>query len=76
MFEVRIKDTGCGIPKVNLKKILDPFFTTKDPGKGTGLGLPITHTIIQQHNGRLHFDSTQGKGTKVLIQLPKTISNE
>jgi C4-dicarboxylate-specific signal transduction histidine kinase len=75
VFEVSIKDTGCGISKVNLKKILDPFFTTKDPGKGTGLGLSITNTIIQQHNGSLHFDSDQGKGTKVLIQFPKTITH-
>jgi len=76
VIEVKIKDTGCGIPEVNSKKILDPFFTTKDPGKGTGLGLSITNTIIQQHNGRLHFDSAEGKGTKVLIHLQKTISNE
>jgi len=76
VFEVKIKDTDCGIPTVNIKNILDPFYTTKDPGKGTGLGLSITNTIIQQHNGQLNFNSAQGKGTEVLIQLPKTISNE
>jgi C4-dicarboxylate-specific signal transduction histidine kinase len=70
--EISIKDTGCGIPVENLDKIIDPFFTTKDPGKGTGLGLYITNTIIQQHNGSLLFDSALDKGTKVLIHLPKT----
>jgi C4-dicarboxylate-specific signal transduction histidine kinase len=74
--EINIKDTGCGIPAENLSKIIDPFFTTKAPGKGTGLGLSIANTIIQQHNGGLQFDSTLGKGTKVLIHLPKTYQNE
>jgi len=76
MYVIRIKDNGCGISSMNLKKILDPFFTTKDPGKGTGLGLSITNTIIQQHNGRLHIDSKPDKGTNVLIHLPKTPFNE
>jgi C4-dicarboxylate-specific signal transduction histidine kinase len=75
-IEVSIKDTGCGIPAMNLKKIIDPFFTTKDPGKGTGLGLSISNTIIKRHKGHLHFDSEPGKGARVLIQLPKTIYNE
>jgi C4-dicarboxylate-specific signal transduction histidine kinase len=71
-LEISIKDTGCGIPAENLDKIIDPFFTTKDPGKGTGLGLYITNRIIQQHNGSLQFDSALGNGTQVLIHLPKT----
>lgn len=75
-LEINIKDTGCGIPAGNLSKIFDPFFTTKAPGKGTGLGLSIANTIIQQHNGGLLFDSTPGRGTKVLIHLPKTYQNE
>lgn len=76
IMEICIKDTGCGIPAENLKKIVDPFFTTKDPGKGTGLGLSIANTIIQQHHGDLQFESTLNKGTKVLILLPKTYPNE
>ncbi len=67
-----IKDNGCGISTENLKKVLDPFFTTKDPGKGTGLGLSISHSIIEQHKGYLQIESTINKGTKVLIHLPKT----
>ena len=65
-----VADTGCGIPKENLPRITDPFFTTKDPGKGTGLGLSITLNIIEEHNGKLEFESEVGKGTKVFVNLP------
>jgi signal transduction histidine kinase len=49
---------------------MDPFFTTKEPGKGTGLGFSITYTIIRQHNGTIEIESKDGKGTQILIQLP------
>ncbi len=65
------KDNGSGINKENLKKVLDPFFTTKEPGKGTGLGLYITHTIIEKHNGSIKLTSIPNKGTKVRLKLPK-----
>ena len=67
---VVITDTGCGISPKDLPKITDPFFTTKDPGKGVGLGLSITYNIIKEHGGTLEFESQQGKGTKVIIALP------
>lgn len=67
---VEITDTGCGISSDNSLKILDPFFTTKEPGKGTGLGLYITYNIIQEHSGTIVFDSEVGKGTKVTINFP------
>lgn len=73
---IEIADTGCGISNENLKRVLDPFFTTKDPGKGTGLGLSIANSIIEQHKGDLQIKSTLNKGTKVLINLPKIINNE
>jgi signal transduction histidine kinase len=66
-----IEDNGSGISKEHLNKVLDPFFTTKPPGKGTGLGLSIVHSIIQEHGGRIHFDSEPGQGTTVTISLPK-----
>lgn len=69
-LEVRITDTGCGIPNENISKITDPFFTTKDPDKGTGLGLSITQNIIKEHKGSLEIESEQGKGTTVFIRLP------
>jgi PAS domain S-box-containing protein len=69
---VIITDTGCGVADENLPKIMDPFFTTKDPGKGTGLGLSITYNILEEHSGSIDFQSSVGKGTKVLIKLPIT----
>jgi signal transduction histidine kinase len=69
-FITYISDTGCGIDKYNLKKILEPFFTTKEPGKGTGLGLSITHKIILEHDGTLVYESELGKGTTAIIKLP------
>jgi len=67
---ISIVDSGRGISKENLNKILDPFFTTNDPGKGTGLGLSIAYNILQEHSGTLEYDSILGKGTKVIITLP------
>jgi len=68
--DITVSDTGQGISEDNLGKIFDPFFTTKD--EGNGLGLAITHGIIEQHNGTLNVDSKLGLGTKFTIQLPLT----
>ena len=69
--EVRISDTGVGIPAENREKIFDPFFTTKDPGKGTGQGLAIAYTIItKKHKGTISLHSELGKGTTFTVSLP------
>jgi len=68
--DIRIRDTGRGIPAEVLPKIFDPFFTTKDVGKGTGLGLFIVHDIIEEHDGCIAVDSEPGKGTTFIIRLP------
>jgi len=69
--EIRITDTGCGIPRENLPKIFDPFFTTKEVGKGTGQGLAIVHDIVvEKHGGSIDVESEVGKGTTVIIRLP------
>ena len=68
---VKIIDTGEGISPDNLKKVTDPFFTTKAPGKGTGLGLSIVYNIIKEHQGEIEITSELGKGTTVVIELPK-----
>jgi two-component system NtrC family sensor kinase len=68
--EVKISDTGCGIPGENLQKIFDPFFTTKDVGKGTGLGMNIAYNIIKKHQGTIAVDSQVGEGTTFTIRLP------
>ena len=70
-IEVTIEDDGEGIPEENLSKISDPFFTTKAPGEGTGLGLFITFSIIQEHNGEVDVISNPGKGTIFIISIPE-----
>jgi two-component system, NtrC family, sensor kinase len=67
---VEVKDSGVGISEANKKRIFDPFFTTKPVGKGTGLGLWISATIIQKHNGTLSVDSEPGRGTTMSVMLP------
>ncbi len=69
-IRISFSDTGCGINEVNLNKILDPFFTTKESGKGTGLGLFITFNILQEHEGKIKFESKLSEGTTVIIELP------
>jgi len=68
--EIRISDTGKGIPPDVLPKIFDPFFTTKEVGKGTGLGLNMAYNIIQRHKGTIDVESEVGKGTTFTIRIP------
>ncbi len=69
--ELRISDTGTGIPENIRSKIFDPFFTTKGVGKGTGQGLALVHTVIvEKHAGTIEVDSTVGVGTTFTIRLP------
>ena len=67
---VSLKDTGIGIPKENLDKVIEPFFSTKPVGKGTGLGLSMCYGIIESHGGRLEIESEPNKGTDVRIFIP------
>ena len=69
--EIRICDTGCGIPPENLERIFDPFFTTKEVGRGTGLGLSVSYGIIQTHGGDISVSSAPGAGSRFIITLPK-----
>jgi PAS domain S-box-containing protein len=69
--EVRISDTGTGIPEEAQNHIFDPFFTTKDVGKGTGQGLAISRSVIvDKHGGTLDFETAPGQGTTFIIRLP------
>jgi len=69
--EIRISDTGGGIPKAVKSRIFEPFFTTKEVGKGTGQGLAIAHdVIVEKHGGSLTFETEEGKGTTFVIRLP------
>ncbi|HEY6280295.1 MAG TPA: ATP-binding protein [Burkholderiales bacterium] len=67
---VEVADNGKGIAPEVLPKIFDPFFSTKEIGKGTGLGLTISYKIVQQHGGRITVDSQVGTGTKFTVWLP------
>jgi PAS domain S-box-containing protein len=66
---IDIKDTGVGIPQENLSKLFTPFFTTKEKGKGVGLGLPVVHGLIERHNGKIEVDSESNVGTTFSIYL-------
>ncbi|HTS17974.1 MAG TPA: PAS domain S-box protein [Verrucomicrobiae bacterium] len=69
--EVRIGDTGTGIPEAIRSKVFDPFFTTKPVGKGSGQGLAIAHSVIvDKHGGTIHFETEVGKGATFIIRLP------
>lgn len=65
---IKIKDSGIGIPKENLSKIFQPYFSTKE--KGTGLGLSIAYRIISDHKGKIEVESELGKGTVFIVSLP------
>lgn len=67
---IQFTDTGCGIPKEHLDKIFVPFFTTKEEGKGVGIGLTMAYTTIQNHGGSISVSSEVGKGSTFTIELP------
>ena len=69
-IEIVISDTGQGIPKENLSRIFDPFFTSKDVGKGTGLGLNVAYNIIKKHQGTIDVQSEVGIGTTFTVRIP------
>jgi signal transduction histidine kinase len=67
---IRIADTGCGIRPEDLPRVFDPFFTTRPPGCGTGMGLAVCYGIVTRHAGSLTLESTPGVGTVVTVSLP------
>ncbi|MBW2061386.1 MAG: PAS domain-containing protein [Deltaproteobacteria bacterium] len=70
VIQIRVADTGAGIPEANLPHIFEPFFTTKQEGKGVGLGLPVSYGIIKEHRGQIDVEKTGPEGTTFLIRLP------
>jgi signal transduction histidine kinase len=67
---VEVRDTGDGIKREHIKRIYDPFFTTKGIGRGTGLGLSVSYGIVQEHGGAIAVDSIPGQGTTFRVTLP------
>ncbi|MDB5311118.1 MAG: two-component sensor histidine kinase [Gemmataceae bacterium] len=80
VIEVRVSDTGVGIPPDHLRQIFEPFFTTKQPDEygrgGTGLGLSVCRQIIEQHHGRIRVESVVGKGSTFTVKLPRRLSED
>jgi signal transduction histidine kinase len=71
-----VEDNGCGIAKEDLDNIFEAFFTTKEEGKGLGLGLSTVHDIMERHKGTIEVASEAGKGTVFTISLPaRTVVN-
>jgi signal transduction histidine kinase len=69
--EIRIQDSGTGIPEALRTKVFDLFFTTKDEGRGSGQGLAIAHAVVvEKHGGELTFESEPGRGTTFFLRLP------
>ena len=68
---LRISDTGSGIAPEHIEKVLEPFFTTKDVGKGSGLGLPMVYGFAKQSNGAFHLESSIGNGTTAELWIPQ-----
>ena len=80
VVEVRVSDTGVGIPPHELRQIFEPFFTTKQPDEygrgGTGLGLSVCRQIIEQHHGRIRVESVVGKGSTFAVKLPRRLADD
>ena len=73
---VRIVDNGLGIPEDIRTKLFDPFFSTKPIGKGTGLGLAVSHQVVQRHGGTLTCNSRRGEKTEFVVTLPLQMADE
>jgi len=73
-LSISVKDNGRGIPPENLDKIFNPFFTTKPPGQGTGLGLSLCHNLVSGMSGKITVESQVGKGTTFTVRLPRKIT--
>lgn len=71
-IEITVSDTGIGIPKENMEHVFNPFYTTKEPGKGTGLGLYIVYSELKKLGGTINVESTVGQGTIFTIEIPLT----
>ena len=70
---VRISDSGCGIEKQTMARMYDPFFTTKEVGKGTGMGLATVYGVVKQSGGDVRVESEPNCGTKFTLYLPRVV---
>src|SRR5205807_1031445 len=70
VVQIIVRDDGCGIPPEILSRLFEPFLTTKGTGKGVGLGLAISRSILERHNGNIEVHSEVGRGTTFTVTLP------
>ncbi len=75
-IEIRVRDTGGGIAEEDLGKVFDPFYTTKEPGKGTGLGLAVSSRLAASHGGSLSVERSSSSGTVFLLRLPSAVPGQ
>lgn len=71
-----VEDTGCGIPKEIRQQVFQPFFTTKKEGEGTGIGLTVVRRLTQEHGGMIYAQSECGKGTKFVLEFPRSVGKK
>jgi len=71
---ITVEDTGEGIPQQNLGRVFDPFFTTREVGLGTGLGLSNVYGIIHKHQGTISVESEEGQGSRFVIRFPLEVA--
>jgi CheY-like chemotaxis protein len=76
LVEAAVSDTGTGIPADDLARIFEPFYTTKPPERGTGMGLAVVHGIVTQHGGRVEVTSAVGRGSSFRVLLPRAGGRE
>lgn len=74
-LRIRVTDTGMGIPQAHLDRVFDPFFTSKEQGKGTGMGLAVVHGIVKSYHGRILVESEENMGTRFDIYFPLLAEN-
>ena len=67
---IKVIDNGFGIPKNSVDKIFQPFYTTKPPGQGTGLGLSLSYDVIKAHDGTIKVETKENEGTVMIVELP------
>jgi signal transduction histidine kinase len=70
--EILFEDDGTGIPEDLQPRIFSPFFSTKGVGKGTGLGLSVSKNIVEEHDGKIYFESVRGEGTRFFVLIPRS----
>jgi len=70
-LRLTVADNGIGVPEALLRRIGEPFFTTKEPGRGTGLGLYLARHVVERQGGEMRIDSTEGRGTRVTLTMPE-----